>query len=409
MNEENTNGAVTAALDAIAKTNPDWSCALQKGGLIKGLIKGVMERALEAELSAHLGYEKHQRSAIGNSRNGVTHKTVHSEQGAIEVRTPRDREGSFEPKLLPKGKTRIDGLDDKIISLYAKGLGVADIQEQLFELYGTNVSTSLISSVTNAVLDEVRSWQCRPLERLYMIAYVDCLMIKVRQDKRIINKALYVVLGVGSDGHKDILGLWINETEGAKFWLSVFTELKNRGLQDILIVCSDNLTGMTDAIAAVYPKADHQLCIVHQIRNSMKYASYKHRKALCADLKPIYTSVNEDEAKDALSSFEAKWGKQYPHIAKSWYDNWDHLVLFLQYPEEIRRIIYTTNAIESLNNQLRKVTRNKRVFPNDDAALKAFYLVIESILKKWTMPIRNWNEALAHFMIKFPDRLDGLV
>jgi putative transposase len=249
-----------------------------------------MERALEAELSDHLGYEKHQRTNTDNSRNGVSHKSVLSDQGAIEIATPRDRNGSFSPQILPKGSTRIDGLDDKIISLYAKGMSVADIQQQLFELYGTEISTSLISNVTNAVIDQVRTWQCRPLECLYMIVYVDCLMIKARQDKRIINKAVYVVLGVDVSGRKDILGIWINETEGAKFWLSVFTELKNRGLQDILIVCSDNLTGMSDAIASVYPKADHQLCIVHQIRNSMKYTSYKHRKALCADLKPIYHS-----------------------------------------------------------------------------------------------------------------------
>lgn len=274
MDQKNTNAAVKAALDAISLSNPDWSSALQKGGLIKGLIKGVMERALEAELSDHLGYEKHQRTNTENSRNGVSHKSVLSDQGAIDIATPRDRNGSFSPKILPKGITRIDGLDDKIISLYAKGMGVADIQQQLFELYGTEISTSLISNVTNAVIDQVRTWQCRPLECLYMIVYVDCLMIKARQDKRIINKAVYVVLGVDVSGRKDILGIWINETEGAKFWLSVFTELKNRGLQDILIVCSDNLTGMSDAIASVYPKADHQLCIVHQIRNSMKYTSY---------------------------------------------------------------------------------------------------------------------------------------
>ena len=409
MNQRNTKEAVKAALDAISLNNPDWSSALEKGGLIKELIKGVMECALEAELSEHLGYSKHQRSNSNNSRNGVTHKCVLSEQGAIEIATPRDRDGSFAPQILPKGSTRIDGLDDKIISLYAKGMSVADIQEQLHELYGTQISTSLISSVTHAVLEQVRTWQCRPLECVYPIVYVDCLMIKVRQDKRIINKAVYVVLGIDISGRKDILGLWVNETEGAKFWLSVFTELKNRGLQDILIMCTDNLSGMSEAIASVYPKAEHQLCIVHQIRNSMKYTSYKHRKALCADLKLLYTAVNEDEAQAALVSFEKRWGKQYPHIAKSWYDHWDHLVLFLQYPEQIRRIIYTTNAIESLNNQLRKVTRNRRVFPSDDAALKAFYLVIESILKKWTMPIRNWNEAIAHFVIKFPDRLEGLL
>ena len=409
MRKEDKNPVIESALDMIASSNPDWPSLLKEGGLLKGMVKGLVERALEAELSEHLGYTKHERSNIQNSRNGSTSKSILSEHGAVEIVTPRDREGSFEPQLLPKGTTRINGLDDKIISLYVRGMSVGDIQQQLYELYGTKISTSLISNITNAVLEEVQAWQCRPLERIYPIVYFDCLMIKTRHDKRIINKAVYVALGLGQDGRKDILGLWMSETEGAKFWLNVFTELKNRGLQDILIACSDNLTGMSDAIASVYPHTDHQLCIVHQIRNSVKYVSYKDRKALCSDLKPIYSAVNEDEAQAARVAFEQKWDKQYPHIAKSWYSNWEHLVIFLEYPEEIRRIIYTTNAIESLNSQLRKVTRNRRVFPSDAAVIKALYLVIDSIVKKWNMPIRNWNQAIAHFMVKFPERFEGLV
>ena len=300
---------------------------------------------------------------------------------------------------------RSDGLDEKIISLYAKGMSISDIKIQLEELYGAEVSESLISRVTDDVIDEVKAWQTRALEAVYPIVFFDCLVVKVRQDKRIINKSVYIALGIDLSGHKDILGLWISDNEGAKFWLNNLTEMKNRGLLDILIACTDNLTGMSDAISAVYPKCEHQLCIVHQIRNSLKFVSYKDRKKLAADLKPIYQAITEEEAQEALECFEAKWGKNYPQIAKSWYNNWDNLMIFLQYPEAIRRIIYTTNAIESLNNQLRKVTKNKRVFPSDESVFKTLYLTIDYIVRKWTMPIQNWNEAMAHFLIKFEDRI----
>lgn len=307
--------------------------------------------------------------------------------------------------IVGKKQTRIDGLDQKIISLYAKGMSLSDIRIQLQELYGAEISESLISRITDEVIDEVKIWQNRPLESIYPIVYFDCLVVKVRQDKQIINKSVYVALGIDLHGRKDILGLWISENEGAKFWLNNFTELKNRGVKDILIACSDNLSGMSEAIAAVYPKTEHQLCIVHQIRNSLLYVSYKDRKALAADLRLIYSSSTEDEAHLALEAFDKKWSKQYPHIAKSWYSNWENLIIFLQYPDSIRKIIYTTNAIESLNSQLRKVTKNKRVFPNDDAVFKILYLTIDYISKKWTMSVPNWNEAMAHFMIKFEGRI----
>ena len=285
-------------------------------------------------------------------------------------------------------------------------MSVNDIKLQLEELYaGAEVSTSLISRITDEVMDEVIAWQNRSLDSVYPIVFFDCLVVKVRQDKRIINKAVYVALGIESTDHKDILGLWMSENEGAKFWLTNLTELKNRGLQDILIACTDNLTGMNEAIAAAYPKTEHQLCIVHQIRNSLKFVSYKDRKLVASDLKPVYAAATEEIALKYLEDFAAKWDKQYPYIAKSWYANWDNLATFLQYPEEIRKVIYTTNAIESLNSQLRKVTKNKRTFPNDASVFKTLFLAINYITKKWTMPIQNWNMAMAHFMIKFDGRI----
>jgi transposase-like protein len=284
-------------------------------------------------------------------------------------------------------------------------MSLSDIKQQIHELYEAEISESLISKITDGVMDEVRAWQNRPLESVYPIVYFDCLVVKVRHDKRIINKAIYVALGIDLSGKKDILGLWISENEGAKFWLGNLTEMKNRGMQDMLIACTDNLTGMSEAISAVYPKCEHQLCIVHQIRNSLKYVSYKDRKELVADLKPIYTAATEDNALLALESFAEKWDKQYPQISKSWYANWANLVIFMQYPPSIKKIIYTTNSIESLNSQLRKVTNNKRVFPNDDAVFKTLYLTIDYITAKWNMPIANWNEAMAHFLIKFEGRI----
>lgn len=402
-NIENTK--INAAVDMLIESDSDFSNILGKEGLIKQLSKCILERALEAEMQAHLGYDRYERNASENARNGSFKKNLTTENGQLELEVPRDRKGSFEPVIVKKKQTRIEGLDDKIISLYAKGMSVSDIKIQMQELYGAEISESLISRITDDVIDEVKLWQSRALESVYPIVFFDCLVVKVRQDKRIINKSVYVALGIDLSGRKDVLGLWISDNEGAKFWLNNLTELKNRGLADILIACTDNLTGMSDAIAAVYPKCEHQLCIVHQIRNSLKFVSYKDRKELAADLKPIYQAVTEDEAQSALEYFEEKWGKQYPQIAKSWYNNWDNLMIFLQYPEAIRRIIYTTNSIESLNNQLRKVTKNKRVFPSDESVFKTLYLTIEYITRKWSMPIRDWNEAMAHFLIKFEDRI----
>lgn len=395
------------ALDVMLSDKVNLTKLLQEGDLLKELRKALLERALSAELDEHLGYDKYDRNESGNSnsRNGLSSKQLITEDGSFDIEVPRDRDSSFEPQLVKKRQTRIAGLDEKILYLYAKGMSVSDIGLQLEEMYGTAVSESLISRVTNEVMDEVKAWQNRPLDSVYPIVYFDCLVVKVRHDKRIINKSVYVALGVDCDGRKDVLGLWISENEGAKFWLSNLTEMKNRGMQDMLIACSDNLSGMTEAISAVYPSTDHQLCIVHQIRNSLKYVSYKDRKEVSKDLKPIYQATTEEEALSALESFEQKWSNKYPQIAKSWYNNWPNLVVFLVYPAAIRKIIYTTNMLESLNSQLRKVTNNKRVFPSDEAVFKSLFLTIQYIVKKWTMPIQNWNEAMAHFMIKFEGRI----
>jgi putative transposase len=396
---------IKQAVDLLIDKDTDLTSFFAKDGMLKELTKNLFERALKAEMDEHLGYSKYGRRETENSRNGVGKKSLITEGGVLELEVPRDRNAEFSPVLVPKRQTRIDGLDQKILSLYAKGMSISDIKMQIQELYGAEISESLISRVTDNIMDEVRSWQHRPLEAIYAIVYFDALVVKVRQDKRIINKAVYVALGIDLTGRKDILGLWISENEGAKFWLNNFTEMKNRGLKDILIACSDNLTGMGEAIFAVYPETEHQLCIVHQIRNSLAYVSYKDRKKVAADLKLVYGSVTEDEALSALSDFDLKWGKQYPHITKSWQNNWGNLVVFLQYPEVIRRIIYTTNAIEGLNSQLRKVTNNKRVFPSDDSVFKTLYLTIDYITRKWSMPIQNWGEAMAHFLIKFEGRI----
>ena len=398
---------INAAVDLLIENNVDLSNALGKDGLIKQLSKRILERALQAEMDDHLGYSRYNRSEIQNARNGEFQKNLITDNGVIELNIPRDRNGNFEPAIVKKKQSRIAGLDQKIVSLYAKGMSLSDIKLQLQELYDADVSESLISKITDSVAEEVKAWQSRALETLYPIVFFDCLVVKVRHEKRIVNKAVYVALGIDLSGRKDILGLWISENEGAKFWLSNLTEMKNRGMSDMLIACTDNLTGMSDAIAAVYPKCEHQLCIVHQIRNSLKFVSYKDRKELVADLKPIYQAPTEDGAQIALDAFDSKWSSQYPQIAKSWYNNWENLIIFLQYPEAIRKIIYTTNSIESLNSQLRKVTKNKRVFPSDESVFKTLYLTINYITAKWTMPIRDWNEAMAHFLIKFDDRIQN--
>lgn len=397
---------IKEAIDVLLEGGADMNHILGQGGLIKQFTKAILERALAAEMDNHLGYDRYNRADGNNYRNGSYNKNLLTENGPISLEIPRDREGEFEPAIVPKKQTRIKGLDEKILSLYAKGMSISDIQIQLHELYDAEISESLISKITDGVMEEVKMWQARPLDSVYPIVFFDCLVVKVRHDKRIVNKAVYVALGIDLQGKKDILGLWISENEGAKFWLNNLTEMKNRGMNDMLLACTDNLTGMTEAISAVYPKCEHQLCIVHQIRNSLKYVTYKDRKELAGDLRPIYQASTEDEAMQYLADFAAKWDKKYPQISKSWYNNWTNLVIFLGYPGSIRKIIYTTNAIESVNSQLRKVTNNKRVFPNDESVFKTLYLTIGYITRKWNMPIQNWNEAMAHFLIKFEGRVN---
>jgi putative transposase len=376
-------------------------------GLLKQLMKALLERALEGELTTHLGYERYKpnENKSKNSRNGKSSKTLQGNFGELEIEIPRDRQSEFEPQLIKKGQKRFEEFDDKILSMYARGMTTRDIQAQLQEIYGVEVSPTLISIVTSSVLDEVLTWQSRPLEKIYPIVYFDALVVKIRQDKQVINKSIYLALGVNLEGQKELLGLWISENEGAKFWLSVLTELKNRGLQDILIACVDGLTGFPEAISTLYPKTQIQLCIVHQVRNSLRYVSWKERKAVAADLKNIYRASTVEEAERALEQFGAIWDIRYPAISKSWKAKWEQLIPFFDYPPEIRKVIYTTNAIESLNMSLRKVLKNKRLFPSDEAAFKQIYLALQNISKKWTMPIREWGNALMYFGIKFEGRI----
>lgn len=378
---------------------------LSKDGLLKSLVTKTIQACLDAELTEHLGYEKHQETIDKNTRNGHSKKTIITDSGEAEISVPRDRDGSFDPQLIPKHGRRFQEFDDKILSLYARGMSVSDIQSQLHEMYGVNVSTSLISTVTDAVMSEVKTWQSRPLERVYPILYLDCIVVKVREDKRIINKSVYLALAVNTEGQKELLGMWISQNEGAKFWLNVLTELKNRGLEDIIIACVDGLTGFPEAIEAVYPQAKVQLCIVHMVRNSMKYVSWKDRKALAVDLKKVYSAKTVDDAESALTAFADKWDDKYPSISKSWLNHWENVTPFFDYPADIRRAIYTTNAIESLNMTLRKVIKNKRVFPSDNSVFKVLFLAIENISKKWTMPIHNWKAAMNRFTIECEGRI----
>ncbi len=340
----------------------------------------------------------------------ATHKKpLLLKNGSIVIDVPRDRNSTFEPVIIPKRQRKFDNFDQKVISLYARGMTISDIKAQLQGFYhGAEVSESLIIQITNDIIEEVKMWQIKHLEKIYQIVYFDCIVVKVKQDKRIINKAVYLALGININSLKDILGMWISENEGAKFWLNNLTEMKNRGLQDILVACSDNLTGMSDAIEAVFSKTQHQLCIVHQIRNSLKFVPYKDRKLVANDLKSIYTAINEEIALVALDNFAEKWDKKYPQIAKSWKNNWDNLIIFLEYPQEFRIIIYTTNAIESVNSQSRKVIKNKKIFPNDLSVFKIFYLAFQNMTKKWTMSIQNWGSAISHLMIKFEDRAEWI-
>ena len=372
-------------------------------GLVRSLTSRLLNRILETEMDVHLGYKKNSNEGdnSGNSRNGYSKKTVLTQAQEVELNVPRDRNSEFEPEIVPKYAKRLPLFNDQIISLYSRGMTTRDIQAHLNEIYGVNVSPELISRVTDAVHEDVRSWRTRPLDSIYPIVYLDALCIKSRQSGKNENKALYLALGINMEGRKEVLGFYLSENEGAKFWLGVLTDLKNRGVQDIFIACMDGLTGFPDAVRAVYPAAKVQLCIVHMVRNSTKYVSYKDLKAVCHDLKQIYTAVNEEEALEALEDFGKNWNSKYPMIQRSWEAHWDDLNEFFAYPEEIRRVIYTTNAIESLNASLRKVTKNRAAFPDDEAIMKIMYLAIQKASKKWTMPIRNWGLALNQFAILF--------
>jgi|TARA_B100000959_G_scaffold271941_1_gene320673 transposase-like protein len=373
------------------------------------LTKLTVEAALNAELDDHLGYEKHEISTSANSRNGYTSKTLQTEDGQFELDTPRDRQGGFEPRLVKKHQTRFTSMDDKVLSLYAKGMTTREISATFKEMYDADVSATLVSRVTDAVIDKVTEWQARPLDTVYPIVYLDCIVIKIRQDKRVINKAVYLALGVNMAGHKELLGMWLSENEGAKFWLNVLTELQNRGVKDILIACVDGLKGFPDAISSVYPDTQIQLCIVHMVRNSIKYVVWKDYKAVTQDLKKIYHSATEEEGRLSLQQFSECWDDKYPQISKSWLSNWENVNTLFNYPTDIRKVIYTTNAIESLNSVIRKVLKKRKLFPTDDSARKVIYLAIQDASKKWTMPIRDWKPALNHFMIEFEDRLQDYV
>lgn len=373
------------------------------------MTKITVEAALNAELDDHLGYSKHEQSSSENSRNGYSSKTVKTEDGQFELSTPRDREGSFQPQLVKKHQTRFTSMDDKILSLYAKGMTTREIVATFKEMYDADISPTLISKVTDAVIEQVVEWQCRPLDAVYPIVYLDCIIVKIRQDKQVINKAIYLALGVNLEGHKELLGLWLSENEGAKFWLNVLTELQNRGVKDILIACVDGLKGFPEAINTVYPDTQIQLCIVHMVRNSMKYVPWKDYKPIATGLKQIYQSVTEEEALLALDQFAEQWDTKYPQISRSWRAHWDNINTLFNYPEDIRKAIYTTNAIESLNSVIRKAIKKRKLFPSDDSAKKVVYLAIMDASKKWTMPIRNWKTALNRFMIEFEDRLSDYI
>jgi len=394
-------------IDSLMKDYKKPEDLIGENGLLGHLTKRVLERAMQAELTDHLGYEKNAPAGknSGNSRNGSHRKVVKGEFGNLDVSIPRDRNSTFEPVIIPKGVTRFTGFDDKIISMYARGMTTRDIQGHLEEIYGVEVSPTLISQVTDAVTEDVKAWQDRPLDEVYPIVYLDAIRVKVRHNGRVATKAVYLAIGVNIDGNKEVLGMWAAETEGAKFWLQVVTELKNRGVKDIFIACVDGLKGFPEAIEAVFPGAQVQLCIVHMVRHSLNYVSWKQRKEVASDLKAIYQSPTLELAESNLDAFAAKWDATHPSIAKSWRNNWERVIPLFGYPPDIRKVIYTTNAIESLNMSLRKVTKNRGHFPSDEAMFKLLYLALNNIAKKWTMPIRDWKSALNQFSIMFAERV----
>lgn len=390
------------------KTAKNYQDLMGENGAIKRLMKASLEGMLESELTEHLGYEKY--SAQGrkkeNSRNGKSSKTIRNDNGEIELSIPRDRNGSFTPIIVEKYQKTIGPIEDKIISMYAKGMSVRDIQSHIQEFYGLEVSPTLISQITEKILDLAKDWQNRPLESVYAILYFDAIFYKVKDGGKVVNKAAYTCLSVDLTGKKDLLGLWVNEAEGSHFWLSVLTELKNRGVKDILIACVDGLKGFPEAINAAFPKAEVQLCIVHLIRNTLKYIVSKDQKAFMADLREVYSSPTNEAALTALSRIEEKWGKKYSFATKIWRDNWTNASTFFKYPEEIRRIIYTTNAVEAVHRQFRKVTKSKVIFPNDESLIKMLYLAFRDLSKKWNMPVKNWGIVISNLFVIFEGRLE---
>ena len=393
-------------LDELIKDYKKPEDLIGETGLLKQLTKALIERAMSAELTHHLGYEKHDPVGYnsGNSRNGTTPKTIQGEFGEIVLETPQDRNGSFEPQIVQKHQTRFDGFNGKILSMYARGMTTREIQGHLQEMYGVAVSPALISDVTDAVLEELKAWQSRPLEPIYGLMFLDALYVKMRHEGRVENRAVYVALGVDLEGRKEVLGLWTSANEGAKFWLGVLTELKNRGVRDVLLVCTDGLKGFPQAIENVFPEARIQLCIVHLVRASLNYVNWNERKRVAGDLKAIYRAATEDQAGQELAEFMAKWGGKYQSIGKLWKDNWERVIPLFEFPPNVRRVMYTTNAVESLHMSLRKIIKTRGSFPSEEAALKLLYLALRNVSRKWDT-IQHWKEALNYFQMLWGERI----
>mgnify|MGYP000206335339 CR=1 FL=1 len=375
------------------------------GSFIDDLYSRGVEKMLEGELDAHLGYEKHRESEGKNARNGFGKKTIKTKHGETQIQVPRDRDGSFEPVLVPKRSRLSEGIESLIISLYAKGMSNSDIEEQLSEIYDFRVSTSAISIITDKITDDIVAWQNRPLDSVYLIVWMDGIVFKVRENSKVINKTVYIAVGLKTDGKKEVLGLWLGKNESSSFWMSVLTDIRARGVQDMLITATDNLNGFTQTIKNVFPQSQTQICVVHQIRNSCRYVVWKDKKAFTKDMKEIYNAPNKQAAEAALNDFATKWENKYSYAIKSWRDNWEELTVFFEFPLEIRKIIYTTNLIENLNGKIRKYTKNKLSFPTDQAVMKSVYLAMRETTKKWNMPIRNWGIILNQFMVIFEDRV----
>lgn len=395
-------------IDELLKDYKKPEDVVGENGLLKQLTKALLERAMNAELTNHLGYEKSDPAGYnsGNTRNGSTPKTLKGDFGELVIETPRDRNGSFEPQIVKKHQTRFDGFDSKILSMYARGMTTREIQGHLQEMYGVEVSPTLISDVTDGVMEEVKAWQNRPLEPVYGIVYLDALYVKMRHEGRVENRAVYVAIGIGLDGQKDVLGLWTSNNEGAKFWLSVLTELKNRGVKEILIACVDGLKGFPQAIESVFPQAVVQLCIVHLVRASLNYVNWKERKQVAADLKEIYRAATAAQAEMELNMFQARWGSKYQAIGKLWTENWARVIPFFEFPAEVRKVIYTTNAVESLHMSLRKIIKVRGSFPSEEAALKLIYLALRNVIQKWDR-VLGWKQALNHFQMLWGDRIQA--